>query len=225
MLDTLQLGQNEYSVERFRLRKWLQLENLRSEIVRAIEGKDRHLITSSVYSYLSIALSVSSEELENLPWYEVALALFTIYDLNIPNLPFPMLIIPSKTKGDIGWDYEGRDWYTWAHMLAGAYGWNIQYIENLEIDDAIGLLQEILSEHQSNREWEWGLSEIAYPYDENSKKSIFKPLPRPEWMTVQKASEEPKKVLIRKDMLPVGNVIRYDDPKFREGNSTLRTIE
>ena len=221
MPETIQLGQNEYSADRYGLRKWLQLENLRSEIVRAVEGKDRQSLSEKAYLYLSTALPVSKDMLESLPWYEVLSTLFTIYDLNTPSLEFPMLLVHSKTKGEIGWDYEGRDWYTWAHMLAHEYGWTIQYIEFLEINDAIGLLQEILSEHQFEREWQWGLSEMAYPYDENTKKSNFKPLPRPEWMqTVQKV-EEPKKVKIRIDMLPVGNVIKYNDPKFREGNPTI----
>lgn len=216
MPDKLQLGKNEYSVERVGLRKWLQLENLRSKIVKAAEDRDRHSLVSHVYSYLSAALPI--EELDKLPWYEVVTALFEISDANRPILRFPMLLIPSKGKKEADWDYEGRNWYSWANMLAHAYGWTLKYIENLDIDDSIGLLQEILSDRQSEREWEWSLSEIAYPYNAVNKKSEFKPLPRPEWMTSLQEVKEPKKIKIKQDMLPVGNVIKYDDSRFRKSD-------
>jgi hypothetical protein len=124
--------------------------------------------------------------------------------VNLPTLKFALLNSREKSE-KLPWEYEGRTWYYWLNLFSRAYGWSRQYIAMLDIDTAIGLLQELLIEEQLRHEWDWSLSEIAYPYDEKSKKSKFHELPRPDWM--KKIAPPPKKVMIRVDMIPVGNVI------------------
>ena len=95
----------------------------------------------------------------------------------------------------------------WLHLFAKAYGWSSEYIANLEIEDGVALLQEIIVDNQLQREWEWGMNEMAYPYNQMTKKSEFKPLDRPSWM--QKKYEAPKKIKIPIHLIPLGNVITH----------------
>lgn len=77
----------------------------------------------------------------------------------------------------------------------------------LDPDDGVALLQEILTDDQLEKEWQWSLSEIAYPYNPDTKKSEFKNLPRPVWM--QKEIRKPvKQIKIPASMLPVG-IVRH----------------
>ena len=79
-------------------------------------------------------------------------------------------------------------------------------IEILDIDTAIGLYQEISIDDQFEKEWEWSLSEIAFPYNQSTKKQEYKPLERPEWMLPISPKQLPT-MKMRKDMMPVGNIV------------------
>ena len=162
----------------------VSIGNILQQYHRSTEVGNRDGLVSSLYSYVSTAFSVSTEELQLLPWYEITRAFKEIYQINIPSINFPMLRkrIKKETNEEIGWEYPGRTWYVWLHLLANEYGWNINYIEHLDIDDGIALLQEILVNDQLNKEWEWSRSEFAYSYNQNTKTSKFIPLERPEWM-------------------------------------------
>ena len=92
----------------------------------------------------------------------------------------------------------------WVNILAERYGWTFDTISNLDTDVALALIQEILTDKQLEKEFLWGMSEIAYPYNSQTKESKFSPLQRPYWMKA--APQEIKMVRIRKSMLPVGNV-------------------
>lgn len=122
-------------------------------------------------------------------------------------------IVQKETNEKIGWEYSGRTWFVWLHLLASAYGWSINYIEYLDIDNAIALLQEILVDSQLKKEWEWSMSEIAYQYNEHTKTSKFVPLDRPEWM--QPISKPVKKTKIRISDIPVGLVMKWDENESR----------
>ena len=104
------LDGKEYEVTRARLRVWLQLEDIREQLVRATDSRDREGFTALIYSYLSVALSVDID-LSTLPWYEVVEAYGDIVSLHRPFFDFPFL----KTAGEddkVPWDYEGRTWYS-----------------------------------------------------------------------------------------------------------------
>jgi hypothetical protein len=122
-------------------------------------------------------------------------------------LNFPILTSQTKENDNkLPWEYDGRGWYFWLNLFAKSYGWDEKTIGELDIDTAIGLYQETQIDEQLDREWEWGMSEIAYPYNDRTKKSEFRQLPRPDWMMPMAPKHVPV-VKIRKDMIPVGNVI------------------
>jgi hypothetical protein len=205
--STLALGGKEYKVDRARLRRWLQLEDTREKIARAADRKDREGFIASIYSYLSVALSVQID-LETLPWYEIVEAYAEVVSLHQPMFEFPFLNTAGRVD-KVSWDYEGRTWYAWSHMLAKEYGWSLDYIAELEIDDAIAHLQEIATSDQMQKEWEWMLSEKSVTYDKKGK-GKFHDLSRPDWMEGKKPPST-KDIPIKKSMLPVGNVVRWKD--------------
>jgi hypothetical protein len=125
--------------------------------------------------------------------------------LCVPKFDFPIFYSKEKTE-QVAADYSEKEWYFWLHFLCSKYHWTVEYTQELFIEDAFGLLQEALIEKQQEREWQWSLTELAYPYDENTKKSVFKPLKKPDWMTIIK-DNVPQKVMIRRDMMPQGVII------------------
>lgn len=205
-----QLGKVEYPLVKSKLRAWLVLEDFYGNIIEAAEKGNREEFVSSFYSYVSAALSIPTDELQLCPWYEVTRAFREIYSINVPSLDFPMLrrTMEKKESHKIEWEYPGRTWYIWLHLLSKEYGWDINYIENLLPDDGIALLQEILLDDQLEKEWQWSINEIAYSYDANSKTSKFIPLERPNWM---KPIPKPiEKVRIKASELPAGIILKWD---------------
>jgi hypothetical protein len=92
------------------------------------------------------------------------------------------------------------------NLFAKHYGWDEESIGAMDIDSALGLYQELLMDEQFEHEWQWSLSEIAFPYNSATKKQEYKPLQRPEWMLPLSPTQLPV-IKIRKDMLPMGNII------------------
>lgn len=214
MSDEFQLNGNTYQAKRFALREWLKFSEIQEKIIDAAEEKDAEKMADSLCLFLSAAVGVDARDF---PWYEVAEGYAIYTNLNRINERFPVLReMKKKFKEAVPWEYEGRTFYWWVHVLGQHYGWSIEYISALDMDDAIALLQEIMTDQQLEREWEWSLTEIAYPYNESTKKSEFKPLPRPEWMVVPAMVTKPKipKIRIPIDMMPKGIVLSYnpDEP-------------
>lgn len=204
------LGSEKFVATRYKLREWIKLESIREDIVDAIETKDIDKLANSLCVYVSIASNKSVSELLELPWYEITRAFQIIESENQITQDFALFRQSKKQKENIPWDYPGRNWYWWSHALASKYGWSLEYIAMLDIDDAIGLLQEILIDDQIQKEWQWSLTEIAYPYNAATKQSNFKPLQRPMWM-LPKPEDADKNLPVfkmRKDMLPLGIITR-----------------
>lgn len=204
------IGDIDYPLIRSKLRVWLELDSIFADIVEAARFGNRENFVSSVYSYISAALSIPRGELEEHPWFEITRALREIYTINKLSINFPILRPSPKEHSSTkeGWEYPGRTWYSWINKLAKSYGWTVEYIENLDIDVAVALLQEIAVDDQLNKEFSWSLSEIAYPFDPTSKKSKFTPMDRPHWM---KPIPKPvQKVKIRSSELPVGIVLKWN---------------
>ena len=202
------LGENKYSLGILGLKKWLELDEIRETFLKAAGDGNTNDTVSSICSYISAALDVSIDALMELPWYEIAEAFTAIVIESIPKYNFAILTQRKEILEDRkpSWDYPERTWYLWSHILASSYGWTLDYIESLYFNDALALIQEILVEAQLKKEWDWGLSEIGYQYDEGAKVSRLRPLPRPSWMT--EISGPPKKTKILKSLLPVGIVVR-----------------
>lgn len=204
------MASNKIVFERKSLFQWIKLEEARSKIKEDFKSKDARKVSASIFGYVQLA----SKDGEIRDWDKLDTATsLSLYAeataVNAPTKDFPVLKASVETKEPPPWEYPGRAWYFWFNMLSKNYGWDKDYISALDPDDAIGLYQEIEIEHQLEREWQWGLTEIAYPYDPHTKTSKFKPLTRPNWMLP--IAPKPKIVRIRKDMLPVGNIVGDDD--------------
>jgi hypothetical protein len=199
--STVTLGGKEHEVNRAKLWRWLQLEDIREKIARAADRKDKIGFTALIYSYLSVALSVE-DDFTSLPWYEIADAYIEIVRMNHPSTEFPLLRSVSENIEQVPWDYEGRTWYAWLNLISSAYGWSIEYVAELDVDDAIALVQEIRTTEQANREWEWARSELAY-----DRKGKHQKLPRPKWM--ERVPILPEGYKIKRYALPAGTIVSW----------------
>ena len=161
-------------------RQWIELENIKSKIIEAVENSHPDF---PVYllDYISTALGVSSKWFEKAEWIKIV-ELFYACLARSPKVDIP-LTSPSKEKfKDDPWTYEGRTWPLYSHLIAQAYGWTLKEISQLQVGSALSMIQEIMVDKQLEKEFQYGLSEIAYPYNKSTKKSVFKPLDRPYWM-------------------------------------------
>jgi hypothetical protein len=204
----LTLNSQEYTINRAALRLWLQLEEHKDRVTTSAESGNIKGIVDAVYSYLSAVL-LDDIEYSELPWYEVIEAFYHAVSLNMPSFEFPFLqSVLDNSK--FSWDYEGRTWYIWLNILSSR-GWTVEYISELDIDDAIGIAQEIAIERQLDLETQWALSEKSVSYNEQGK-GKFNPLERPAWM--RPLPREIKPGRIPKHMLPQGMIISWnkDEP-------------
>ena len=185
-----------------RLRKWIELEQRKEKIIKATDGGDD--FPSDLFSYLSVALGINSKYYEKADWYNIIQAFYVCLSKS-PQVELPILTPHEEESKEESWDYPHRTWHLYSHLLAKAYGWSLEEISQLHVDEALAKIQEIIVDDQLDKEFFYGLSEIAYHYDKNSKTSKFVPLHRPHWMRPK--IKPIKKILIPASMLPVGNVI------------------
>ena len=95
---------------------------------------------------------------------------------------------PFLTQSDEGnskvppYDYPGRTWALWVHMIASRYGWSKSQIFDLWPEEAACYMQEIALSTFEEMENQRALSEVSYQYDKNTKKSKFIPMTKPGWM-------------------------------------------
>ena len=206
----LQIKDKTYYPVRLKLRKWLEFEKSQEAISKAVENKNIEEYAKQLYVLISTALNVLIEDIADAPWFEIANAFAVITNVNRVK-EIPLLKSDQSKSKEIPWEYEGRSWFWWVHIFGKNYHWTQNEVEALDIDDAISLLQEILVDDQLTKEWQWDLSEIAYPYNANTKKSEHKPLPRPNWMQGRTRVFLPAlKLKFKKSMLPIGSVIGED---------------
>jgi hypothetical protein len=192
----------EIEIDRPHLQRWIQQVKLQREITVATEKHDPDDVARAIYKYLNFFIE---QEFEKVSWLEVLNAMAQITNLCVPKIDFPIFYSKEKTEQIVG-DYSEKEWYFWLHFMCSKYHWLIEYVQELQIEDAFGLLQEGLIDEQHQREWQWSLTELAYPYNSDTKTSSFKPLKRPDWMTIIK-DNMPEKIMIRKDMMPQGVII------------------
>lgn len=190
----LQVGSKTLLVERPHLKKWLQLEQIRSENTDRIKA---------IITYLSVFLGVSEDEIDALTWIDTLTLYQKVMEYTRPSLKLPYLENPDKKSDDNPFNYPQRLWYSFAHLLASNYHWTLELIADLEVDDALAMVQEILIDMQLKREWEHSLSQLAYYADQQGAPIRFHPLPRPAWMMVE---QKIRLVRMPKSALPVGNV-------------------
>jgi hypothetical protein len=207
--SNLEVGQARVTFERSHLHSWTQLEEIRSNILEAARKKDLQKVNDLVISYILTASKSKEVDWDEQPWYMTLTAYEMAFKVNMPTMSFPILKVKSKENKKQPWEYPGRNWYYWLNTLCKVYGWSKEQVENLEIDDGIGLLQEILIDEQMQKEWEWGISEVSHGYNADTKKSEFHELPRPEWMK-DITPATPKRFKMLKSMLPAG-IVNYEE--------------
>lgn len=184
-------------------RQWILLEGIKAKIIGAVENNQPEF-SDYILDYISTALGVRSK------WFAVAdwlrtIELFYVCLSKAPIVKIPLTSPTQEPYKDDPWTYDGRTWHLYSHLLAKEYGWSLEYISQLHVSEALAKIQEILTDVQLEREFLYGLSEVAYQYDSGSKKSTFKPMSRPYWMKEQ--IKEVPRFKIPKTMLPQGAVI------------------
>ena len=181
---------------------WSRLESIAQEVHKAVES-DVTKFPELVGLYLSTALNISTKISSKLKWSDTISLYYLALSINTPN-KIPLLTSDNKKEKPVGWDYTGRNWNYWSHLFAATYGWTLEYIAYLDTNIALAHIQEILTDQQLEHEFMWSTTEIAYPYNSNTKQSKFSPLERPYWMAER--AQPIKKVKILRSMLPIGNV-------------------
>ncbi len=182
-----------------RLKKWIELETYKEKILKAAGGGD---LPRWILSYLSAAFwGINPKYFEQASWIKLVSAFYLILSQS-PKLELPITTPSDEKQKEEDWSYDGRTWHLYSHMLAKNYGWDLEYISCLHVEEALAKIQEIVVDEQLDREFYYGLSEAAYTYDSHSKVSKFNPLPRPHWM--RKRIQPIKKFLIPANMLPFG---------------------
>lgn len=202
----------EHIMKRLKFGEWANREDIATQLG---ESKINDEFPKLVFRYITVSTHIPEFILFRLGW-ETTIGLFMLsQSLHTPK-KIPILSQGDSDHKKSGWEYSGRGSVYWYHMLASAYGWSIEYIKNLSIDTALSLLQEIVVDSQLEKEFYWGLSEIAYPYNPNTEKCEFKPMPRPSFMA--EPAPEIKTVRIRKDFMPVGVMV---DTSGMVGNNEI----
>jgi len=214
----------DFHLSRPKLKDWFSLEDIRTNIYKTAEAQDIDKFSENVCSYVSAVIGISLDDVLDAPGYEVIEAYLISVDVNSPKIELPLLKSAEKSK-ETPWDYEHRSWYLWSHKFASNYGWTLDYIAEMDVDDALALMQEIIVEDQLDREWNWSLSEIAYPYNAQTKKTEFKALPRPDWMSYdeKKTRQALRKVKIHKSMMPAGIIKTHENKNItsKESNPSI----
>jgi hypothetical protein len=202
----------KHEIKRLTLKGWTSLEGIKKEMDEDISHKDFDNYYLALVRFIEMSLSSPQIDWGLVPWYEAITAYSQVVKLNSPTLEFPILIGAKGENKKLPWEYDGRAWYFWLHLFAKFYGWSEDAIGNLDIDTAIGLYQETQIDEQMEREWTYSLSETAYPYNQATKKQEYKPLARPEWM-LPIAPKHNQTIMIRKDLMPMGNIVNLTDKK------------
>lgn len=187
-----------------RLKRWIELETYKEKIIEAL-AEESSEFPRYILTYLSLSLRVPVRWMEQADWWRLIQAFYTCLEKS-PQVKLPLTRpSPEKPRKD-DWEYDGRVWHLYSHMLARSYGWSLEYISVLQVGEALAKIQEILVDEQLEREFYYGLSEVAYSYDKSTKKSKFVPMPRPNWMRPRVEPEKIKKIIIPVAMMPMGAV-------------------
>lgn len=206
------LGGREWQITRVRLGGFLRLQQARESLNRGIEEADNGQIVDGIFEFLRVNIpDLKTSEFYQSPWYDAFFAYSQVEDLNrLPHgAEFAILKFPTAPHSrSVPWDNPLRAVTIWIHLIARTYSWSKDEIEHLWPEEAIAYVQEIMADEQMDREFFHMLSQVAYEYNKTTKKSQYRPLPRPMWMLMQK----PETVItkIRKDFLPVGKVLYPD---------------
>lgn len=195
--------------EVLRLGDFFTLYKYKEDLREATRLKDKAAFKAALSSILNLQVK-SGYDLISLA--NALLDTVIILNKNVIKAKAAFLKVKPPKQGEkvevYSWEYDGRQLAIWINDFASVYGWNLEQILNLPVNLAVYLYQEILVNKQINKEWEFNLTELAYPYNDNTKKNEHKPLNRPDWMKQSNEADGVIRVtMLRKDMLPYGVVI------------------
>lgn len=199
-------------------RRWLELEHHKKLISEAVESSE---FPEKVFDYLSTAFG--DRKWDKQGWKTPVFSFLESLEKFNPDSSLPILHPPKDGKKDEDFDYKGRSWNYFSHLLADAYGWTLDYIAELDVNEALGHIQEVLTAEYLKQSFHHSLSEVAYVYDKNTKKSSYKPLPKPYWL--RPLPKPIKKFRIKRSMLPVGYVVDASGMAEELGLSSIVTKE
>lgn len=200
----------EYLLEPAKLRKWLELEDIKFRIYDAVENKDRIRLVNLIFLYISTAINVEVDIMSELPYREVLTAFNEISKINVITIDLPFMKMPVGDKQeDTGIEYDNRSWWSWANIFSRQYGWSLEYIADLNVVDGLCLYQEYLIDKYYEKDWQWVLSERFVGYDIHTHEAKTNPYPKPEWMKPKVKEIKPVKLPIA--MMPVGAVKSWRD--------------
>lgn len=219
MQSKININKLVQSIVPLTLKDWSKLEGLKRKVKEYTDSKDSESVYSTILQVFSIYPDLEKVEWDKVVWFEFTTMYRLVVEVNSPKIKLPILVEAKKEAEKLPWDYDGREWYFWVHSLASVYGWDLSDIEKLDIDTALALYQEIEVEKQFQREWEWSTTELAYPYNSNTKKSEYKKLDRPNWMLPSSNPAAVPKIKVRKDMMPVGLILDVETGKEVEGGN------
>jgi hypothetical protein len=165
-------------------------------------------MADAIFAYLEAAVGADRDSFEHATWIEVADAYSMALRAN--RLPHAdrLALVNSPGGKPPRWDYEGRDLVGWVDLFARAYGWTKEYVCDLYPEEAIALSQEIMAHDYSEHRFFHSLSEVNYYVERGSNRRRYVDLDPPFWMV---AHVGPKKTRMRKDSIPLGNVIYPKD--------------
>lgn len=189
--------------KKYLFKSWLLLEDKKEKIIESVKNLQDDF-PNQLFDFIYIATGVSHKWYRQAEWIRAVLLFYACLSC-FPQIELPMLSSVDEKKKDDDWSYEGRLWHQYSHILASEYGWSLEYISQLQVEEALAKIQEIMADKQLEREFYYGLSEVAYPYNPQTKKSVYKPLERPHWM-LQRKVDIPR-FKIPKSMLPEGVVL------------------
>jgi hypothetical protein len=191
--------------------KWVRLEEQKNKILRTVEESSDDF-PQEVFTFLSTVLHLPVQLFHYSSWETVVKAFYLCVKMTACQLDLA-IFSPTKDKPTKeAWDYDGRMFNLYVHVLSSNYGWDVEYINNLPVATALSLIQEILLEDQLQKEFEWGMSDKSSYYDSTSKATKLNPLPRPGWMNRHiDPAKELKVTNIPDGMKPAGNGISQND--------------
>lgn len=190
-------------IARPRLGLHLRLGKLSDEIQDALRAADSSRVAALIRKYFWLT-GFDSNGLTGIEQLE---AYNTLFELNRIKMLFAFQLSPiSDPKEKVPYEYEGRNWAWWIHKLASRYGWTSDQILNLWPEEVAAYLQEIIVSEYDELDERRSLSQLAYKYNKITKESKFHPIPRPVWMK-EKPESRPIMRRVRRDMLPIGNII------------------
>lgn len=189
---------------KYLFKQWIELEGKKEKVIQAVVNKSPDF-PDLLLGFIATALGVSYKYYEKADWIEIIKAFYVCLSL-FPTIKLPITEYQDNKKDEKpSWEYDGRVWHFYSHLLASAYGWSLEYISHLHPVEAIAKIQEILTDRQLEQEFYYGLSEIAYPYNSSTKQNNYKPLERPYWMRTK--MQPIPKFKIPASMIPPGVVI------------------